>query len=447
MAEMICERHRDDNASWGEIAVLYRNNAQSQAMEQALRLRGVPYKIHKGNSFYEHKEIKDMMAYIRVVINPRDDEAFRRIVNYPTRGIGGTTVERIALLAKERGRSMWEAIDLLVEEPASDAVQRTIVRKVKEFVELIRELSAQRSQLSLYDFGMLVASRSGILPSLRMADKIEAAGAIENIEELLNTMQLFSDQVEAEVVSGERLEGERATIEEWLQSVLLLTDQDNGEDEEEDRVTLMTVHSSKGLEYEYIYVIGVEQNLFPSQRALESGEVEEERRLFYVAITRAKVVATLSYCDMRYKWGSMEFSHPSMLLSEIDPQYTELGEGVELGGGRQRSQPQQPQPQRSHPQRFTRPQQQTRPQPKPIQKSMRDTSKMRSLGSRRADVESAEVASGESYVVGDRIAHESFGRGRVVAAVNVTGRDILTVDFESVGEKKIIANLAPIKKI
>ncbi len=345
----------------------------------------------------------------------------------------------------------------------NDPVQRTIVRKVKEFVDLIREIISQREVLSLYDFGMLVASRSGILPSLRLADKVESSGAIEYIEELLNTMQLFSDQVEAEVVSGERLEGERATVEEWLQSVLLLTDQDNEEEEDEQRVTLMTVHSSKGLEYEYVYIVGVEHNLFPSQRAMESGEIEEERRLFYVAITRAKRVATLSYCDMRYKWGNMEFSRPSMLLAEIDTQYVEMGDDVELSrprrptimeesigssipkrepsGGRApyprpkpKSQTQQPPPR-------------VQPQVRPVQ--ARSTEGMRSLGTRsvEAEVDAGRSESGESYAVGDRLVHDIVGRGVVVGAVTVTGRDILTISFESVGEKKLIASLAPIKKI
>ncbi|MFR9617568.1 MAG: UvrD-helicase domain-containing protein, partial [Rikenellaceae bacterium] len=328
----IMERIKNEGVTYDKFAILYRTNSQSQSLEQALRRRGVPYQIYRGNSFYEQKEIKDILAYIRLIINPRDDEAFRRIINYPVRGIGGTTVDRIGQIAAQRGVSMWDAIDTLVSGEGEDAQQRTIIRKVKEFVEMIRELSLERCRMGLYDFGMLICTRSGILSAYRLQATPEATSAVENIEELLNTMQIFSEQVEAEVVSGERLEDEVATVEEWLQSVMLLTDQDSeGEQDEQDgRVTLMTVHSSKGLEYEYIYIVGVEQNLFPSQRAMESGEIEEERRLFYVAITRAKCAAAISYCDSRFKWGKVESCRPSLFLRDIDPQYIEVDSETEI---------------------------------------------------------------------------------------------------------------------
>ena len=227
-AELVVQDLRDKvratGDAWNEAAILYRTNNQSQALEESLRRRGIPYRIYKGASFYDRKEIKDMLAYIRLVVNPRDDEAFRRIVNYPARGIGDTTVLRIAQLAAERGVSMWEAVDALVAEPVSDPVQRTIVRKVAEFVALIRSLSLERAQKGLYDFGMEVASRSGILALFRRENSPEATSALDNIEELLNSMQLFKEQRDAEIRGGEEL-GE-ATVEEWLQSVTLTTDMD-----------------------------------------------------------------------------------------------------------------------------------------------------------------------------------------------------------------------------
>ena len=271
-AELVVQDLRDKvrvtGDAWNEAAILYRTNNQSQALEESLRRRGIPYRIYKGASFYDRKEIKDMLAYIRLVVNPRDDEAFRRIVNYPARGIGDTTVLRIAQLAAERGVSMWEAVDALVAEPVSDPVQRTIVRKVAEFVALIRSLSLERAQKGLYDFGMEVASRSGILALFRRENSPEATSALDNIEELLNSMQLFKEQRDAEIRAGEEL-GE-ATVEEWLQSVTLTTDMDKKEDAgDDDKVTLMTVHSAKGLEFKYVYIVGMEENLFPSQRAAE----------------------------------------------------------------------------------------------------------------------------------------------------------------------------------
>ena len=331
-AELVVQDLRDKvratGDAWNEAAILYRTNNQSAVLEDNLRRRGIPYRIYKGASFYDRKEIKDMLAYIRLVVNPRDDEAFRRIVNYPARGIGDTTVLRIAQLAAERGVSMWEAVDALVAEPVSDPVQRTIVRKVAEFVALIRSLSLERAQKGLYDFGMEVASRSGILALFRRENSPEATSALDNIEELLNSMQLFKEQRDAEIRGGEEL-GE-ATVEEWLQSVTLTTDMDKKEDAgDDDKVTLMTVHSAKGLEFKYVYIVGMEENLFPSQRAAESPEgFEEERRLFYVALTRAKCSAVLSYAEMRFKWGNMEFSRPSCFLREIDPRYLDGAVGA-----------------------------------------------------------------------------------------------------------------------
>ncbi len=304
--------------------ILYRTNNQSAVLEDNLRRRGIPYRIYKGTSFYDHKEIRDMLAYIRLVINPRDDEAFRRIVNYPARGIGDTTVQRIAQLAAERGVSMWEAVDALVAEPAADAVQRAIARKAADFVAMIRSLSLARNDKGLYDFGLEIASRSGILAAYRAENTPEAASALDNIEELLNSMQEFRERCDAEIRNGERSPGEEATIEEWLQQMMLMTDMDKDNPEDRNKVTLMTVHSAKGLEYEYVYIVGMEENLFPSLRAAESADgIEEERRLFYVALTRARVAATLSYAEMRFRWGNMEFSRPSCFLREIDPRYVE----------------------------------------------------------------------------------------------------------------------------
>ena len=327
-AEMVVSDLRDKVRStgddWSEAVILYRTNNQSAVLEDNLRRRGIPYRIYKGSSFYDHKEVKDVLAYIRLVINPRDDEAFRRIVNYPARGIGDTTVQRIAQLAAERGVSMWEAVDALVAEPAADAVQRAIARKAADFVAMIRSLSLARNDKGLYDFGLEIASRSGILAAYRAENTPEAASALDNIEELLNSMQEFRERCDAEIRNGERSPGEEATIEEWLQQMMLMTDMDKDNPEDRNKVTLMTVHSAKGLEYEYVYIVGMEENLFPSLRAAESADgIEEERRLFYVALTRAKVAATLSYAEMRFRWGNMEFSRPSCFLREIDPRYEE----------------------------------------------------------------------------------------------------------------------------
>ena len=320
-AEMVVSDLRDKVRSagddWSEAVILYRTNNQSAVLEDNLRRRGIPYRIYKGSSFYDHKEVKDMLAYIRLVINPRDDEAFKRIVNYPTRGIGDTTVQRIAQLAAERGVSMWEAVDALVAEPAADPVQKTIARKVADFVAMIRSLSLARNEKGLYDFGLEIATRSGILAAYRAENTPEATSALDNIEELLNSMQEFKERCDAEIRNGERPQDEEATIEEWLQNVMLVTDMDKDDPEDRNKVTLMTVHSAKGLEYKYVYIVGLEENLFPSQRAAESPDgMEEERRLAFVALTRAEKGLYLSEADGWNFDGSPRY--PSRFLLDID---------------------------------------------------------------------------------------------------------------------------------
>ena len=490
-AELVVQDLRDKvratGDAWNEAAILYRTNNQSQALEESLRRRGIPYRIYKGASFYDHKEIKDMLAYIRLVVNPRDDEAFRRIVNYPARGIGDTTVLRIAQLAAERGVSMWEAVDALVAEPVSDPVQRTIVRKVAEFVALIRSLSLERAQKGLYDFGMEVASRSGILALFRRENSPEATSALDNIEELLNSMQLFKEQRDAEIRGGEEL-GE-ATVEEWLQSVTLTTDMDKKEDAgDDDKVTLMTVHSAKGLEFKYVYIVGMEENLFPSQRAAESPEgFEEERRLFYVALTRAKCSAVLSYAEMRFKWGNMEFSRPSCFLREIDPRYLDGAVGAgqtpvreeAAAGGRtaleelrrrfdvryqQRaggscnpsfggakssfggrggaysggSRPESGAPsfggQGGTDSAFRRPALQRPVVPE----------NLRRLGGGAAPAAGNAAASG--YAVGERVEHPKFGCGEIVRIETLAADHKLVVVFEEYGEKTLLAKFAKLTK-
>ena len=198
------DRVREGGDDWQEAAVLYRTNNQSLVLEEALRRKGIPYKIYKGNSFYDHKEIKDLLGYFRIVINPKDDEAFKRVINTPARGIGDTTVERIAAIAQSRDCSMWEAIDTLVSQPPVDSVERAIVKKVTDFVSLVRTVALEREQKSVYNFGLEVATRSGLLSHYRLQNTPEAKSAVDNIEELLNTMQEYTERTEADIRAGER---------------------------------------------------------------------------------------------------------------------------------------------------------------------------------------------------------------------------------------------------
>ena len=509
-AEMVVSDLRDKvraaGDAWSEAVILYRTNNQSAVLEDNLRRRGIPYRIYKGSSFYDHKEIKDMLAYIRLVINPRDDEAFRRIVNYPARGIGDTTVQRIAQLAAERGVSMWEAVDALVAEPVTDPVQRTIARKVAEFVAMIRALSLARNDKGLYDFGMEIASRSGIIAAYRTENTPEATSALDNIEELLNSMQLFKEQRDAEIRGGERTAEEEATVEEWLQNVMLMTDMDKDDPEDSNKVTLMTVHSAKGLEYKYVYIVGMEENLFPSQRASESADgMEEERRLFYVALTRAKVSATISFAEMRFRWGSMEFSHPSRFLREIDPRYIDsdvdfsaeasrrpagdggtsaidelrrrfdyrfqqkrqegaAGRGYEAGGhgapgggsygaGSRFGRPADGESGVAR--RFARatpqPQRTAAPDPALVRTPRPSTEGMRRLGVRPAASAAGTASTGvpsAGYEVGQRVEHAIFGAG-VVRSIELAqdGDQRLVVEFGNAGTKTLLAKFAKLTKL
>ena len=509
-AEMVVSDLRDKvraaGDAWSEAVILYRTNNQSAVLEDNLRRRGIPYRIYKGSSFYDHKEIKDMLAYIRLVINPRDDEAFRRIVNYPARGIGDTTVQRIAQLAAERGVSMWEAVDALVAEPVTDPVQRTIARKVAEFVAMIRALSLARNDKGLYDFGMEIASRSGIIAAYRTENTPEATSALDNIEELLNSMQLFKEQRDAEIRGGERTAEEEATVEEWLQNVMLMTDMDKDDPEDSNKVTLMTVHSAKGLEYKYVYIVGMEENLFPSQRASESADgMEEERRLFYVALTRAKVSATISFAEMRFRWGNMEFSHPSRFLREIDPRYIDsdvdfsaeasrrpaggdgtsaidelrrrfdyrfqqkrqegaAGRGYEAGGhgapgggsygaGSRFGRPADGESGVAR--RFARaipqPQRTAAPDPALVRTPRPSTEGMRRLGVRPAASAAGTASAGvpsAGYEVGQRVENAIFGAG-VVRSIELAqdGDQRLVVEFGNAGTKTLLAKFAKLTKL
>ena len=448
------DRVREGGDDWVEAAILYRTNNQSLVLEDALRRKGIPYKIYKGNSFYDHKEIKDLLGYIRLVINPKDDEAFKRVINTPARGIGDTTVERIATIAASKNCSMWEAIDTLTNEPPKDSVEKAIVKKVTDFVSFIRTVAVEREQKSIYDFGMEVATRSGLLTSYRTQNTPEAQSAIGNIEELLNTMQEYTERTEAEIRAGEREEFDAPTVEEWLSNVMLMTDMDNEDPDSNNKVTLMTVHSAKGLEYKYVYIVGCEENLFPSMMALESPDgLEEERRLFYVALTRAKCLATLTCADMRFRWGQMNFSTPSRFLAEIDAKFVESD--FDLRGTRRnrelnmeqedavtvmrrrydvRQQEQKRAATNNFPSRPSAPAQKPQP-PQPTY----NVDKLKRVSTTPAATTTVAAC---AYSVGQRVSHPKFGNGKIVNIEALATDHKLVVEFDAFGSKTLLAKLA-----
>ncbi|HEX2618181.1 MAG TPA: UvrD-helicase domain-containing protein, partial [Flavobacteriales bacterium] len=290
-------------------AILYRTNAQSRSMEEALRKLNVPYRIYGGVSFYQRKEIKDLISYFRLTCNPNDEEALKRVINYPVRGIGQTTIERLMVAAGEHKLSVWDTIsDHLGELGFNEGTRK----RLADFVLMIRSFQTMLEAQSAYALGEYIARTTGLLQDLFTDKTPEGVSRYENIQELLNGMKEFSD-------GGEGVDAPR-TLPDFLIDVALLTDADNTDPNDNDRVSLMTIHSAKGLEFPYVYIVGLEEELFPNQLAVQSrADLEEERRLFYVALTRAEKRATLSYAISRYKWGNLTSAEPSRFIEEIDP--------------------------------------------------------------------------------------------------------------------------------
>ena len=309
---------------YSDFAILYRTNKQSRAFEESLRKLNMPYKIFGGLSFYQRREIKDLLGYFRLVANPNDEEALKRVINYPKRGIGKTTIENIIIVANERGVSMWDVISNFHEYPVN--INSGAKNKISDFVTMIRSFTAQMSKMNAYDLAQEISRSSGIIKEL-FADKDKGVEEIEryqNIEQLLSGIKEFT-------ITNE--ESGNIYLPDFMMDVALLTDADNTKDDDKNYVTLMTIHSSKGLEFPHVFLVGMEENLFPSQMVLNSRtELEEERRLFYVAITRAKDTCTLTYAASRFVWGNLQTSESSRFITEIDEVYLEMENPPRAGG-------------------------------------------------------------------------------------------------------------------
>jgi DNA helicase-2/ATP-dependent DNA helicase PcrA len=307
-----------------EIAILYRTNAQSRSMEEALRRLNIPYRIYGGLSFYKRKEIKDLLAYFRLTINPSDEEALERIYNYPTRGIGKTTYEKLMVLADERTCTIWDVMQDIQDRTIDIAINTKT--KITEFVTMIKSFGVMARSQNAYDVASHIAQSCGLLRELFNDKSAEGVSHYENVQELLAGIKEFTENGQAplEAPSTELQENKVRLLSDYMQDIALLTDADNGDDANDDKVSLMTIHQAKGLEFKMVYVTGLEENLFPSQLAINSREeLEEERRLFYVAITRAEKKLTLSYAMSRYRWGTLTGCEPSRFLEEINPQLLE----------------------------------------------------------------------------------------------------------------------------
>lgn len=310
VAEGILTEHANKGIRWNDFAILYRTNAQSRSMEEALRKLNIPYKIYGGLSFYQRKEIKDLIAYFRLTYNPHDEAALKRVINYPKRGIGDTTIDRLIVAANQHQISLWEAIS----DPVKYLDGRTATT-VSNFVVMIQSFQVITKTMSAYEAALHIAQHSGLLKDLYEDKSVEGLNRHENIQELLNGIKEFS----------EREDIEEKGLDVFLQDIALLTNDDNDKKPVADTVSLMTIHSSKGLEFPHVFVVGLEENLFPSQLSLNSrSDLEEERRLFYVGVTRTEHKLTLSYATSRFKFGTLINCEPSRFLDEIDAKFLEL---------------------------------------------------------------------------------------------------------------------------
>lgn len=310
---------RNDNCEYSDFAILYRTNSQSRSFEEELRRNGIPYRIYGGLSFYQRKEIKDIIAYMRLTVNPNDEEAFRRIVNYPARGIGNTTLSKIIAAANNHGISLWRTI--CTPEMYGLNVSRGTLNKLDGFRELVATWMERTATEDAYTLGKDIIEQSGIRKDIYSSREPDDIARQENVEEFLAGLQEF--------VEGRREQGMggNVVLSDFLQEVSLLSDLDSDKDENVAKVNLMTVHSAKGLEFATVFVVGLEENIFPSQMCSSMREIEEERRLLYVAITRAEKHCILTYAENRWRYGRMEFDTPSRFIKDIDSRLIDDGKG------------------------------------------------------------------------------------------------------------------------
>jgi len=409
-------------------AILYRTNAQSRSIEEALRKLNIPYRIYGGLSFYKRKEVKDVLAYFRLVINLNDEEALNRIINYPARGIGKTSLEHIIVKANEENKSQWEVIS----EGKMTGINTGTLTKISEFVLMIKSFNAQLKTRNAYDLAKHIASSSGVMKDLYEDKTPEGLSHYENIEELLNAIKDFSEkEPEPSFENGGEISTSIRTLEDFMQDIALLTDADTDDEKDNNKVSLMTIHSAKGLEFPYVYIVGMEENLFPSIQSVSSrSDLEEERRLFYVALTRARVRVTLSYADMRYRWGTLTPCEPSRFIDEIDTAYLDIPRKTpsvfataNSTNGTFSGLPTSVFQQKNL---------------KPIG-SVSSTSDSTNKGGDFKASDAADIQSGME------VDHQKFGRGKVLNVEGEADNRKATVFFNGVGQKQLLLKFAKLK--
>lgn len=435
VAGSIFENKMQHQLQNGDFAVLYRTNSQSRAIEDALRKRDIPYRIYGGLSFYQRKEIKDVLAYLRLVINPKDEEALKRVINFPARGIGQSTIDKLIVAANHYGRSIFEVMEHL--DKLDLKINSGTKRKLEDFVTMIKSFQIMNEGSDAFTLSEHVAKKTGLLLEFKKDGTPEGIARMENIEELLNGIKDF--------VEGQKeLADATGNLTEFLEDVALATDMDKdvGDD---DRVALMTIHLAKGLEFPYVYVVGMEEDLFPSAMSMNTrSELEEERRLFYVALTRAEKQAYLTYTQNRYRWGKLIDAEPSRFLEEIDEQYVEnltpVNDGyryksminADIFGEVDKSKLRQVKPMNGTPPSVQRP----------------NENQLRKLRKLKPDLSmpiSSTSATDSDLEIGALVNHTRFGRGKVINIEGVGNDKKAEINFDQGGIKKLLLRFAKLE--
>ncbi len=447
---------RKEGCEYSDFAILYRTNAQSRVFEDTMRKESLPYRIYGGLSFYQRKEIKDVIAYFRLAVNPNDEESFKRVINYPARGIGQTTVTKILSAATEHEVSLWTVINS--PEQYELGVNKGTLMKIAAFREMISSFIENAQKMPANQVGTMIVKQSGIIADIYQDTTPENLSRQENVEELVNGMQDFCDM---------RMEegNENISLSDYLSEVSLMSDVDSDKGDDGHKITLMTIHSAKGLEFCTVFVVGLEEGLFPSD--MVSGnprEMEEERRLFYVAITRAKTHCYLSYAQCRFRYGQMEFSAPSRFLKDIDPKYLDrqqsmfstrrsMDDEVELPWQRKRSlfgerqetpRPFRPTVPSAKPFPSASPFFSARPVPSTGTTTARPLS---SVSQTTSFPQGTSSHAGGGLKEGAYILHNRFGRGKVLKVEGTGDNTKATVQFENVGTKQLLLKFAKFEVI
>ncbi|MCK5028955.1 MAG: UvrD-helicase domain-containing protein [Bacteroidales bacterium] len=420
---------------YNDFAILYRTNAQSRSFEEALRRFNIPYKVFGSISFYQRKEIKDILGYFRLAVNQKDDGAFLRVVNYPTRGIGNTTISKVEEYAKLKDRNLLDTLNDI--DKIQIGLNSGAINKLIQFRDLIKKFADDIKSLDAYDAAMGIAMESGIIKALNNPESHEEQTKFENVEELLNGIKGFVDDNE----SAE----EFPTLDRFMENVALLTNQDNSKEDDFNKVTIMTIHSAKGLEFKHVFLVGLEEDLFPSP--MSSGtqkELEEERRLFYVAITRAEETAVISFAKERYKWGIPTSCRPSRFLKEIDEKFLELPESFF----------EEPESSFSNNDIFG-----NSSKPKFERKKLGTNATVPLINKKLVKLSEAQrkqASSGNENIIpadpskieeGQIVKHAKFGLGEIVKIEGTDPNKKARVNFEIVGEKQLLLKFAKLQII